>query len=206
MVLYLVRHGRAAAGIENLDPGLDDLGRTQAVAAAKALAERTDGTSNLRLFVSPMRRTRETAEPIAKLLGLSSEIRPEVSEVFDSTMLIDERRSMLGPFLAGHWNGQSAELLAFRERVLRTLIELGKESAIVVSHYVAISVALGEALGDDRIAPVPVPNASISRLDVREQKLVLLEAAGTAHLTEGLVTGASAALVGSAPTLTKSER
>ena len=199
MALYLVRHGRAAAGIEDLDPGLDDVGRRQAGAAAGALAKVTAGTSVPRLIVSPLRRTRETAEPIAELLGLSAEIRSEVSEVFDPTLVIDERRKMLGPLLGGRWSEQSRELLAFRDRVLQALLEHAAAPAIVVSHYVAISVALGAALGDDRVAPVPIPNASISRLEVRDQKFVLVEAAYTGHLSESLVTGASAALVGSAP-------
>ena len=199
MALYLVRHGRAAAGIEDFDPGLDQLGRAQAALAARALAELTAGTEELRLIVSPLRRTRETAEPIAELLKLAPEIRSEVSEVFDPAMKLDERRSMLGPLLGGRWSEQSQELIAFRDRVFQALLDFGGSPAIVVSHYVAISVALGAALGEDRVAPVPIPNASISRLEVRDRKFFLLEAASARHLSEGLLTGASAALVGSAP-------
>ena len=37
--VYMVRHGRAAANFtSDLDPGLDDLGRDQAVQAASLLA------------------------------------------------------------------------------------------------------------------------------------------------------------------------
>jgi probable phosphoglycerate mutase len=67
------------AGIEDLDPGLDESGWRQAEATAAAMK----ATAAIRLVVSPMRRTRETAEPIARALSLRPEIRDEVSEVFD---------------------------------------------------------------------------------------------------------------------------
>ncbi len=56
--LILVRHGRAAGGWDDdLDPGLDELGRAQAEAMADLVAPR----GPLPILVSPMRRCRETA-------------------------------------------------------------------------------------------------------------------------------------------------
>jgi broad specificity phosphatase PhoE len=57
-LIYLIRHGQAEAGWNtHRDPGLDDTGRQQAEAAARALADR----GPLPIVVSPMRRARETA-------------------------------------------------------------------------------------------------------------------------------------------------
>ena len=54
--LYLVRHGRAAAGWNtDPDPGLDDIGRAQAAAAADRLAP----IGPLPIVTSPLRRCRE---------------------------------------------------------------------------------------------------------------------------------------------------
>lgn len=60
--IYLVRHGQAASGwgLEE-DPGLDDLGRSQARDAAQKLAP----LGPLPILSSPKARARETASPLA---------------------------------------------------------------------------------------------------------------------------------------------
>jgi broad specificity phosphatase PhoE len=193
-MLYLVRHGRAAAGVEDLDPGLDELGHAQARAAAQALLH----AGARRLIVSPLRRTRETAAPIAAALNLTAEIRDEVAEVFDPELAVADRRALLGPLLSGRWSEQSEALRQFRDRVLSTLITLAQanETTIVVSHFVAISAGIGAALGEDRISPAAVPNASITRLEIREGALGLIEAGGVAHLSGDQVTHAHTARSG----------
>lgn len=193
-MLYLVRHGRAAAGVEDLDPGLDELGHTQAHAAAQALLS----VGARRLVVSPLRRTRETADPIAAALALSPEIRNEVAEVFDPTLAIPDRRAMLGPLLSGRWSEQNDDLRRFRDQVLSALQSFAQtnEPTVVVSHFVAISVAIGAALGDDRVTPAAVPNASITRLELRGGSLTLIEAGGVAHLSGDQVTHAHTARSG----------
>jgi broad specificity phosphatase PhoE len=200
MTIYLVRHGRAAAGVEDLDPGLDQLGHEQASAVARRISSLLPPPSSL--VVSPLRRTRETAAPIAAALGLSLELREEVAEVFDPSMPADERRAMIGPFMAGRWSEQPAHLRAWRARVVDTLLEMGlaAESSghhlVVVSHYIAIGVAVGEATGDDRVVPVAIANASITSLKAGHGGLELLEAGSVAHLAPEQVTGIHTALMG----------
>lgn len=192
MTLYLVRHGRAASSVEEADPPLDATGQRQAECTALALASR--GIS--RLVVSPLRRTRETAAPIAARLALEPEIRAEVAEVFEPTMNAEERVAMLGPFLSGRWSEQPPRLQGFRDGVVRTLFELGSHGApvLVVSHFVAISVAVGAALGDDRVVPHPIPNASITILDVVSGALVLRAVGDATHLAPDLQTIAAPTL------------
>jgi len=198
MTIFLVRHGRAEAGVEDLDPGLDDLGKAQAVAAAEGLR----GNSVGRLIVSPLRRTIETAEPIASALEIEPEVRVEVAEVFDPTMPVDERRAMLGPFMAGLWSQQPAHLQAWRRRVVDTLLELGLAASaaghdlVVVSHYIAICVAVGEATGDDRVVPAPIANASITSLRAGHGGLQLIESGATGHLAPEKITGVHTAQMG----------
>jgi broad specificity phosphatase PhoE len=197
-MLYLVRHGLAAAGLEDLDPGLDAVGHRQAEAAAEAL--RNSAAS--RLVVSPLRRTRETADPIARLLSLTPEIRHEVAEVFDPKVPAEERQAMIGPFMAGNWSEQPDYLRAWRQRVVETLTEFARaatdagQPTIVVSHYIAIGVAIGEASGDDRVVPVQIANCSITALGFEQGKLTLKDPASRAHLPEDLVTGLRTALPG----------
>lgn len=151
--------------MDDLNPGLADVGRAQARAAAGALRAK----GGARLVVSPLRRTKETAQPIAAALGLQPEIRDEVAEVFAPDMPAESRKAMIGPFMAGKWPDQPAELQAWRARVVAALLEMGlaAEAAngnlIVVSHYIAIGAAIGQAIGDDRVVPVRSPTARSPR-------------------------------------------
>ncbi|MBI2767088.1 MAG: histidine phosphatase family protein [Chloroflexi bacterium] len=198
MTMYLIRHGLALAAPGDIDPGLAEMGHAQAAATANW----AKGTNASRLIVSPLRRTRETAAPIADALALVPEVRVEVAEVFDPSMPMDERHAMIGPFMAGRWAGQPERLRAWRGRVIGALFEAGLAAAaanrdlIVVSHYIAISVAIGEATGDDRVVPAPMANCSISSFSVGHGGFELLEAASTAHLDPSLVGGAQSAIAG----------
>ena len=61
--LYMVRHGRAQAGFGGaMDPGLDELGRSQ----ADAVAEKLRSLGPLRILSSPLARAQQTAAPLAK--------------------------------------------------------------------------------------------------------------------------------------------
>lgn len=199
MTIFLIRHGLASAGTEDLDPGLSDVGHEQARLAAEHLvAERSPG----RLVVSPLRRTRETAAPFAERTGLGLEIRLEVAEVFDPEMPVEQRRNMIGPFMASRWSEQNDTLRAWRRRVVDTVLELGlaaeaaNHDLVVVSHYIAIAAAVGEALGDDRVLPVGIANCSITAMSAGHGGLRLLEAASTTHLPPDLVTGVHSAAAG----------
>jgi broad specificity phosphatase PhoE len=192
MTLYLVRHGRAEAGVEHPDPGLDAVGESQARHVTEAL--RGKGAS--RLVCSPLRRARETAAPIAEALGLTLEIRNEIAEVFEPSMSVNARGAMLAPFLSGSWSGQSAALRAWRERVLRCLIEIGEGKTIVVSHFVAISAAIGASTEDDRVSPCALANASITTLEVSGGKLHLRRPGEVAHIPKDEITATHAAIPG----------
>lgn len=202
MAIHLIRHGQAITGTDDLDPGLADTGHEQARLTAEHLAQR-GGIG--RLVVSPLRRTRETAEPIAKQLALEPEIRREVAEVFDPSMPVEERRNMIGPFMAGSWSEQNGTLRGWRQRVVETLLEIAHDAAqrgtdgVIVSHYIAIGVAIGEALGDDRVVPTPIANGSITTVEVAHDKFSLVETAQTSHLPPDLVTGLSQAMAGGPP-------
>jgi broad specificity phosphatase PhoE len=197
VAIYLVRHGLAAADSGSLDPGLAPLGVKQAEATADWLRRTNAG----RLVVSPLRRTRETADPVAAALHLEAEVREEVAEVFDPSTPLDERRRWIGPFMAGRWS-EHPELAGWRRRVVDTLLEMGLAASaaahdlVVVSHYVAIGAAIGEAMGDDRVVPVPMANCAITVMEAGHGGLRLLESCSIAHLPPELVTGAHTAMAG----------
>ena len=170
--LHLVRHGRAAAGWDaDPDPGLDDLGRAQAEATAARLAP----LGPLPIVCSPLRRTRETAEPLAVAWGIEPVVEPRVAEIPSPTDDLFERGAWLQAALAGTWADLGGPYLAWRDDLLRTLAELRSET-VVVTHFVAINVALGAALGDDRLVVRPVDNASVTVVEVEGPTVRLLDA------------------------------
>lgn len=158
--ITLVRHGKAAAGWEDKDPGLDPVGRAQAEAMAAAI-----GGGARPLFVSPLRRTRETAEALEVLWGVTATVEPRVSEVVAPTTDLDGRMAWLRGFLGGTYAGAGAEYEAWRDAVLDTLREL-PDGSVVVTHFVAINVAIGKAWDDDRVTCQPVDNCSRTTIEI----------------------------------------
>ena len=90
MRLILVRHGRPDEGGAETpnDPPLSEDGRRQARAGARLLG--SEGIT--RIIASPLRRARETAEPLAKGLGLPVEIIDLWAEADRGRVATDLRR------------------------------------------------------------------------------------------------------------------
>ncbi len=177
--LYLVRHGRAAAGFgEDADPGLDALGQSQAVAAAGRLSL----LPPMALRSSPLRRARETAAPLEALWKQSAQIDPAVSEIPSPTPDLAARVAWLRDFMQGRWSDVTPDLRAWRSTLIRALLCL-EEDCVVFSHYVAINVAAGAALQDERTLVFSPANASITLFEHDGHTLRLIEKGQEAPLT-----------------------
>jgi broad specificity phosphatase PhoE len=158
--ITLVRHGRAAAGWDDADPPLHDVGHAQADAMAAAL-----GGEARPLFTSPLRRTRETAAALERLWGVAAVVEPAVGEVVAPTPELDARVAWLRGFLAGTYAEAGADYRAWRDRVLAAFAAM-PDRAVVVTHFVAINAAIGKAWGDDRVTCQPVDNCSRTTIEI----------------------------------------
>jgi len=109
--IVLVRHGEPDwtpdGGASVADADLTAFGRAQAEAVAEALAERGVDA----LYVSPLARAQQTAEPIAKLTGLSPVTLDELAEIHVPLAGLSQtdvdsyfRRASQRP-LREHWEG-----------------------------------------------------------------------------------------------------
>lgn len=157
--LYLVRHGKAAAGWgDDVDPGLDDVGHAQAEAMADALAP----LGPLPVVVSPLRRTRETAAALERRWNAEARIEPAVGEIESPTADLTEREAWLRALMQGSW-GDAPDLDPWRRGVVDALLALD-EDTVVVSHFVAINVAVGHATKDDRVVCFVPDNCSITAM------------------------------------------
>ena len=168
--LHLVRHGRAAAGWDvDPDPGLDELGRAQAAETALRLQP----AGPLPIVCSPLRRTRETAAPLAVAWAVDPRIDDRVGEIPSPTDDLLERGAWLQEALAGTWTQLDGPYLAWRDRLLAALLDL-PEDAVVVTHFVAVNAVLGAAADDDRLVVRAVANASITVVDTADRRFRVL--------------------------------
>ena len=170
--VVLVRHGKAAAGwSDDLDPGLDDLGRRQAEAMADALHL----FGPLPLYSSPLARCLETATALGDRWGVEPVVTPDVGEVESPTADLAERGAWLRGFMGGRWSAQPPALLAWRQRVVDFLRSIEDQDSVVVSHFVAINAAVSWALGDDRVIVFAPDNCSRTELKVEGGELTVVE-------------------------------
>jgi probable phosphoglycerate mutase len=207
--VLLVRHGESAPARPDEpfplldghgDPPLAPEGRLQAeLLAARLAAERIDA-----LYVTPLRRTGETAAPLAARLGLEPRVEPDLREVF------------LGEWEGGRYRQRIAEgdplaLRAFTEEEwgvipgaetnaelrARVVPALGRIAArhpdqrvVVVAHGGVIGALLAAATGSRPWAFVGADNGSISHLVVTGDRWVLRRYNDTGHLDGELSTSA----------------
>lgn len=170
--LYLVRHGRAAAGWDtDPDPGLDDLGRHQAERAADRLAP----LGPLALVTSPLLRCQQTAGALALRWQVAAVIEPAVAEIpSPEGFPMGQRIEWLRGAMAGTWAELGPRYVSFRDGVAEYLSSLAHDT-VVASHFVAINAAIGAAQGDDRVVLRSLDNCSITVIDVVDGRLQLVE-------------------------------
>ncbi|MEY2449029.1 MAG: hypothetical protein QOH79_2505 [Acidimicrobiaceae bacterium] len=178
----LIRHGDAAAGwADDLDPGLSPLGHVQ----ARHVAESLKPLGPLPILSSPMRRCQETAVPIAEQWGVSPTIEPDVGEIKAPGHDLTTRGPWLDSVLGSTWPEMPADQLSWRDAVLSRLLSL-TEDCVVVTHFVAINVAIGAATVDDRVVCRRVGNCSTTMLESDGHSLMMVAAPAEAETTEVL--------------------
>jgi broad specificity phosphatase PhoE len=169
--IYLVRHGQAASawGLEK-DPGLDDLGCSQAQAAAKKLAP----LGPLSIISSPRARARETARPLAKIWHIVPAIEERVGEIRFPSETPADRVHWLKEVMVDQWPNLDQDLQQWRREVVEALLSIATDT-VVFTHYIAINAAVGHATEDDRVRSFSPDNASITIMETGEDGLYLVE-------------------------------
>lgn len=176
-LIYMIRHGRAAAGWDaDMDPGLDDLGRSQSEAVAREIESRVG--ARLPLISSPLRRCRETSGPLARAWSTTPAIDQRVGEIPSPTHDLKERGEWLRAFMAGSWDSVrpqgGVDFLAWRKGVGEALTAL-KGDTVIFSHFVAINVAAGLATGDERVILFKPDNCSVTVFETHGSSLALVQ-------------------------------
>src|SRR5581483_2372949 len=168
--LYLVRHGKTVSS-NDPDPALADLGLSQENAVASVLASK----GPLPILASPARRTRATAAPLAQRWNVVPAPDLRVGEIpLPPGSEFRNHSACIQFACTRRWPEMHATLRSWRDQVLQTLLEIQRDT-VVVTHFVAINVAVGHALGDDRVTCFQPENCSCTTLDSDGKQLRLVE-------------------------------
>jgi broad specificity phosphatase PhoE len=176
--VYLARHGQTAYNLERRFQGqlavpLDETGRGQAL----ELAERAAGRGFAALWSSPLLRARETADVVARRIGLEprEDERLMETDAGDWTDLLFSDVQAKAPaefaaFAAGDPNFAfpGGESFAHQEqRVGAALeeVERGELPALVVCHGMVIRAALSGRAGHWEAHAERVPNGALVPLE-----------------------------------------
>jgi broad specificity phosphatase PhoE len=184
--LYLVRHGRAAAGWDTaLDPSLDALGRDQAAATASKLAVRLQDARmsffDVDVLTSPLARCRETAAEFERVTGVVARVEPRIAEIPSPRGVeMGDRVAWLRRAMQGTWSElierDGDDYASFRDSLVGWARGIRRDT-VAFSHFVAINVLIGAATHDDRVVIRAVDNASVTVIGVDAHgTLTLLEA------------------------------
>jgi 2,3-bisphosphoglycerate-dependent phosphoglycerate mutase len=203
MELLLVRHGQSEAYVDGSpfalvdgqgDPPLSELGVEQ----ARRVCARLAGTGIRAIYVTPLRRTAQTAAPLARRLGLESQVEVGLREVYLGEWEGGEFRKRVAEnhpisqrmFAEQRWDvipgAESSEALAGRVRdaVGRLAAAHPGERVAAFTHGGVIGQAMALAAGSRPFAFIGADNASISRVVISGERWVVRGFNDTAHLAE----------------------
>jgi len=170
--IYLVRHGRAAAGWDaDPDPGLDAHGVRQ----AELMADRVAPLGPMALVTSPLARCQQTAAVLAERWSSVAQVEPTVAEIpSPEGVPMGERVDWLRRAMAGTWSQLGSRYTAFRDEIGEYLRAIDVDT-VIASHFVAINAAIGIATSNDALVIRSLDNCSVSVFDVADGTLRLVE-------------------------------
>jgi probable phosphoglycerate mutase len=209
--ILVIRHGESEAAYMDkpfplrdghADPELSENGREQAERLAERLAKAPIGA----IYVTSLRRTMQTAAPLAERLGLTPQVEPDLREVHLGEW---EGGAFRRHVAEGHplalrmraeerWDvipgAEPADALAGRVRAALERIAAAHpgERVAVVTHGGVIGQALALASGSRPFAFTGADNASVSQLVVDGGRWLVRRFNDTAHLDDDLTRAAQA--------------
>jgi len=172
MNLYVMRHGHTnynALGLCNDDPNADVHLTGLGIQQARAAAEQLRAVALDRIIVSPLPRTRQTAEVINHGHGLPIEVHPGLADIrsgFDGQTVEAYFEAIAHDPLNARVNGGES-LLDHKQRVLGFidwLVKQHQENILVVAHEETLRVFVARFEGgvpDERLRDLHIANCEV---------------------------------------------
>jgi probable phosphoglycerate mutase len=199
--LLIIRHGESRPAREDrpadtrdghADPALDPVGEDQ----AKRLADRLADDPISAIYVTTLRRTAQTAAPLAERLGLVPVVEPDLREVYLGEWegaTFRKHTSEGHPLALKMFDEQRWDVIpgaeptaAFRARVSDGITRIAaahpNQKVAVVVHGGVIGMIMSIATGAGTFAFVGADNASISQVVVLGDRWIVRRFNDTAHL------------------------
>ena len=205
--ILLVRHGESEPAVEGQpfellngqgDPALSPEGAAEAELVGERLAsEHIDA-----IYVSTLRRTAETAAPLARRLGITPVADDDLREVFLGewegglfrARVTDQHPLAVRMFTEQRWDlvpgSEPADAFARRVRaaVERIAGAHPDQRVVAFAHGGTIGEILAQATGSQPFAFVGADNGSISHIVVTDGRWVLRRFNDTSHLQRAMTT------------------
>jgi 2,3-bisphosphoglycerate-dependent phosphoglycerate mutase len=207
--ILLVRHGESEPAVVGesfallngqSDPALSPEGAAEADQVCERLAsEHVDA-----IYTSTLRRTAETAAPLARRLGITPVADDDLREVFLGEWegggifrerVTDRHPLALRMFEEQRWDivpgAEPAADFAHRLRgaVERIAAAHADQRVVVVAHGGTIGEILHQATGSQPFAFIGPDNASISHIVVTDERWILRRFNDTSHLQRAMTAG-----------------
>lgn len=205
--ILLVRHGESIPADPEVpfplvcghgDPELDPKGEVQAQRIGVRLARARFGESVTAIYVTNLRRTAQTAAPLAAAVGIEPKVEPDLREVFLGEWEGGLYRIKIlegGPIARrllteGRWDvipgAESDEALLGRVRAAIERIAAAHPGQLVAAftHGGVIGRVMAEATGAGPLAFAGAANGSISELVVMADRWAVRTYNDTAHLED----------------------
>jgi broad specificity phosphatase PhoE len=200
----LVRHGQSTWNREHriqgqLDPPLSGEGRRQ----AELLGHRLAGHRFPGFYASDLKRAFQTAEAIGAIIGRDPEPEPGLREIFlgEWEGLRSDEIAERYPEAWARWSEEpnwdlvpgGEGMARFEARVTAALDAILQRHAhsevLVVTHGGVIQAALHRVIGrpSHGLFPFKIQNASISRIEKTEARMIIAGSNDIAHLEPALV-------------------
>lgn len=204
--ILLVRHGESEPAVEGKsfallngqsDPALSPEGEAE----AERVCERLESEHIDAIYVSTLRRTAQTAAPLARRLGITPVADDDLREVFLGEWegggmfrrsVTDRHPLAVRMFAEQRWDlvpgAEAADAFANRLRgaVERIAAAHRDQRVAVFGHGGTIGEILAQATGSQPFAFIGADNASVSHIVVTDERWVLRRFNDTSHLQRAM--------------------
>ena len=143
---------------------------------ADRLASLPDETRPRAVVSSPLRRCRETAEPLARRLGVPVIVDPAVGEIpTPANLASSDRPAWLRQAFLGDWAQVRGDLDYSEWRRAVADAVRGHGGSAVFSHFVAINALVSALEGSERVVHFRPDHTSVTTLELDGDRLSLVE-------------------------------